>query len=250
MSNYFKKIFLISLTSHAVMAGTIGEVMQPLPNQGSFVGSLSMGPAWPDHGRSQTLFLTPAIEKRYQALHSTRAIFDGELFLGGQRSLSSSLLGQFGLAFARSSYAGFSGSIWDDGEPEFNNYNYRYRVAHTHAALKAKVLSTQFSLLMPWISASVGLGVNEARGYSNTPRVCEAVHNPDFDDHAQAAFTYTLGVGVQRTIHANWQVGVGYEFSDWGKSHLGAADGQTLHQYLTMNHLQTNGVLFNITYVS
>jgi hypothetical protein len=45
-------------------------------------------------------------------------------------------------------------------------------------------------------------------------------------------------------------VGAGYEFADWGKSGLNRAAGQTLNTGLALNHLYTNGVLVNLTYVA
>lgn len=73
--------------------------------------------------------------------------------------------------------------------------------------------------------------------------------NPNFSSHTHTTFTYTLGVGVQKVLNQNWQVGVGYEFADWEKNQLSRAEGQTLNSGLTQNHLYTNGVLLNITYL-
>ncbi|MGL6035737.1 MAG: porin family protein, partial [Legionella sp.] len=60
---------------------------------------------------------------------------------------------------------------------------------------------------------------------------------------------YTVGAGLQKSLNDNWQVGVGYEFADWGKSQLASAPEQTLNSGLGLNHLYTNGVLLNVTYV-
>lgn len=80
--------------------------------------------------------------------------------------------------------------------------------------------------------------------------IFEALPNPNFADHTKTAFTYTLGVGVQKAFNDHWQVGIGYEFADWGKSKLGRASGQTMNSGLALNHLYTNGILFNLTYVA
>ena len=61
-------------------------------------------------------------------------------------------------------------------------------------------------------------------------------------------FTYTVGAGLQYTVTQHWQVGIGYEFADWGSSHLDAAAGQQLGRGLALNHLYTNGLLFTFTY--
>lgn len=71
---------------------------------------------------------------------------------------------------------------------------------------------------------------------------------PNFASNTTAAFTYTLGVGVERNINLHCQVGIGYEFADWGMSQLSRASGQTLNTGLSLSHLYTNGLLFNLTY--
>ncbi len=78
----------------------------------------------------------------------------------------------------------------------------------------------------------------------------EALPNSNFTNHTKTAFTYTLGAGVQKALNDHWQAGVGYEFADWGKSELGRALGQTMNSGLTLNHLYTNAVLLNLTYVA
>lgn len=64
------------------------------------------------------------------------------------------------------------------------------------------------------------------------------------------AFVYTLSAGIQKALNSRWQVGAGYEFADWGQSQLGRASGQTLNSGLSLKHLYTNGILFNLTYVA
>ncbi|MDP1604134.1 MAG: porin family protein [Legionella sp.] len=214
------------------------------------VATLSAGPAWQSSGRTQRLFLTPAIEKSYVANQATNVFAEGELFLGTQKNLTNQWIGQIGLALMATSAARLSGDIWDDADPQFNNYTYDYKVNHAHLAVKGKLFLDRGYWLMPWVSGSAGVGFNRARDYVNTPTIFEAVVNPDFADHTETAFTYTLGLGLQRNLNANWQLGVGYEFADWGRSSLGRAPGQTLNTGLSLNHLYTNGVLFNISYIA
>ena len=45
-------------------------------------------------------------------------------------------------------------------------------------------------------------------------------------------------------------MGCGYEFADWGKTRLGRALGQSINSGLALNHIYTNGVVFNLTYLS
>ena len=140
--------------------------------------------------------------------------------------------------------------IWDDADPQFDNYSYLYKVRNSRVAVKGKLLLDKGYWVMPWVSASLGVGFNRARDFTNTPLIFEALPNNNFEDHTKTAFTYTLGAGVQKPISEHWQMGVGYEFADWGKSGLNRAPAQTLNTGLALNHLYTNSVLFNLTYIA
>ncbi len=230
-------------------AGTMGPVAEPQSPR-LWVTSVSVGPVWERGGKTQTFNLTPTIERTYAAQRDTHGFFNGEIFVGLQKTLSQSILGQLGLAVAATSHAKPSGSIWDDADPQFNNYVYRYHIQHTHIAVKGKLLAERGYWLTPWISGSVGVGFNKSRDFENTPTIFEALPNPNFASHTKSDFTYTLGAGVQKALNAHWQAGVGYEFADWGRSSLGRAAGQTLNNGLALRHLYTKGVLFNLTYLA
>lgn len=246
--NLFVLMLSASLLSNNALAGTMGSVMPSTDK--AWVATLSMGPVWESGGHTQTFYLTPEIEKSYVANQSTNTLFDGEVFLGLQKALTQTLQGQLGLAIAATSNAKLSGVILDDADPDFNNYTYNYQLQHTHVAVKGKLLADRGSWLIPWVSASLGVGFNNAYSFQNTPTLFEAVTLPNFTSHTTTAFTYTLGIGVQKALNAHWQAGIGYEFADWGQSGLGRASEQTLNSGLTLNHLYTNGLLFNLTYMA
>ncbi|MCW8398836.1 porin family protein [Legionella sp. PATHC038] len=237
-----------SLTTSSALAGTMGPITQH--PAWAWVGTVSVGPVWEDGGKTQTFYLAPDIEKTYAATKSTNTLFDGEVFLGLQKWLSQTLQGQLGVAVAATSNAKLSGHIWDDADPEFDNFTYEYKIQHTHVAVKGKLLADMGYWLIPWVSGSIGVGFNDAHAFHNTPLIFEALPNPNFASHTETAFSYTVGAGVQKALTSHWQVGVGYEFSDWGKSSLGRAEEQTENSGLTLNHLYTNGVLFNLTYIA
>lgn len=100
------------------------------------------------------------------------------------------------------------------------------------------------------MSGSANIGFNRAYGYSNTPLIFEALANPNFGDNTKTAFSYSLGLGVQTAINAQWHAGIGYEFLDFGKSRLNRASGQTMNSGLQLSHLYTHGVLLNVSYVA
>ena len=233
-----------SLLATTGWSGTMGVA----PPVWRSVSALSVGPVWGHGGETQTFYLAPEIEKTYVAKKSNGTLVDGELFFGAQRDYST-FQGQLGLAVAATSNATLSGIIWDDADPQFDNFIYRYKIQHTHIALKGKLLADQGYWLIPWVSGSVGVGFNTAHAFKDVPLIFEALTTPYFHSHTKTAFTYTLGAGVQKPVTQNWQVGVGYEFADWGASRLGRAAGQTLNSGLGASHFYTNGVMFNLTYV-
>lgn len=235
------------LTSQA-LAGTMGPVAAH--KDWTWIGSVSAGPAWASGGETQTFYLAPEIEKTYVARKSANALASGELFVGLQKSLSSQWLGQLGLAVATTGDARLQGVIWDDADPEFDNYSYQYKERNTRVSIKGKLLLDKDYWLMPWVSASLGVGFNRTHDFINTPLIFEALPNQNFSSNTKTALTYMLGAGVQKALNDNWQIGVGYEFANWGKSNLGRAVGQSLNSGLALNHLYTNGILLNLTYLA
>lgn len=215
----------------------------------SLVVTFSAGGALENGGQTRTFFLTPAIEKTYTANNSTKGVALVELFIGLEKFLNYCVQNQMGISFAGASKATLSGNIWDDANSEFNNFTYNYKVGHAYIGLKDKILwVNKDNFVFPWISGSIGVGFNQASQFNNTPTIFPAIVNPDFTSNNTTAFSFTLGVGVQKAITRCWQVGLGYEFSDWGKSQLGRAPGQTLNSGIPQNNLYTNGLLLNITY--
>ena len=213
------------------------------------VVTVSVGPAWSSANKTQTFFLQPDIEKTYASTNGSSSLISGEIFFGLQRPLHSMLDGQLGLAVAGASNVNLSGDVWEDANPDFNNYVYKYNVNHGHVAVKGKLLSHFNSIYHPYISGSVGVGFNHAYAFGLTPKIVEEIPAPLFQANTTSAFTYTLGLGISKEINANWQVGVGYEFSDWGKSHLAAAPGQTIGYGLALTHLYTNELQLSITFL-
>ena len=241
-------IMAANFLATSALAGTMGPVTAQ--SAWTWIGSFSAGPVWESAGNTQTFYLTPDIEKAYVAHKSSNALFDGEVFLGAQKALTQTLQGQLGLAVGFTSNARLGGVIWDDVDPLFENFTYNYKIQHTHVAVKGKLLADTGFWLIPWVSGSLGIGFNDAHGFHSTPAIFEALPTPDFSSHTQTALTYAVGAGVQKALNAHWQIGVGYEFADWGKSQLGRASEQTLNGGLALNHLYTNGVLLNLTYLA
>ena len=196
---------IVNFVTVSAFAGTIGPIdtISDLP----WVVSLSAGPAWANAGSTQTFNLTPNTQKTYAAHDATNTLFAGELFVGLQRSLMPQLQGQFGLAIAKTGDAQLQGNVWDDADPAFSNYNYEYYVQTTRIAAKGKLLLDKGYWMTPWISASLGVGLNRAHGFDNTPLIPQAGTINNFSGNTQASFSYTLGIGFKINLR---ELGNGY----------------------------------------
>ncbi len=223
-----------------------------------FVMALSAGPSWQDvnTGETQTFSLTPRITKTFARRNQRRTVTEGELFIGLQTDLSDAFQFQYGLELATTSDGRLSGNVWDDANSRFNNYTYSYEIQHSLIAAAGKILLSRCEGLIPcygfipWAGVSLGMAFNYSHGYENTPLIFQAVPTSNFTSHTKTSFSYTLALGLQKALSEHLQLGANYEFADWGKSRLGRAAGQTLNTGLTNDHLYTNGVLFNMTYIA
>ena len=253
--HYIKKIHHCK---HEVAAGNFVDDKphpwkdEPLAPSYRYVAAISGGPVWATGGDQKTIQIQPVDIKTFTADKPTSTVGEVAIFLGLQHFFYPRSEGQLGIEVAAASDARLSGQIWDDENPIFNNHTYSYKVNHTHVAVKGKWLNqvANFNLVTPYLSASLGVAFNRASGFCNTPTIPEAEMINNFTTRTTNSFTYTLGVGIQRTVWNNIQVGVGYEFADWGQSNLAMAPEQIGGGGLSLDHLYTNGLMFNLTYVA
>lgn len=215
-----------------------------------FIG-LSAGPTWVTGNQTQAINLQPDIVKTYTADNQSSAFASAELFAGWQKALSfirQPLLGQLGVSIVGAGNATLQGDIWEDSDSAFDNFNYTYKVNHTHIAIKGRLVGNYNTLLEPYISASVGVGFNHAYDFTISPKISQEVAAPGFQSNTTTTFTYTLGIGLQVSLTPQLQAAIGYEFADWGKIQLARAPGQTVNQGLTLNHLYGNELQLALFY--
>ncbi|MHB1221998.1 MAG: porin family protein, partial [Gammaproteobacteria bacterium] len=114
------------------------------------VMTLSVGNEWADAGETQRFYLQPDVEKNYVANRKTDTLLGAELFIGAEHRLTDSLTGQIGLAIAKSAHTSLHGDIWEDADPDFNNYSYAYKINHSHIAIKGVLLTSMQYGLLPY----------------------------------------------------------------------------------------------------
>lgn len=238
---------LSAMLSSQAIAQSLWPIMET-KNCSPFM-TLSLGPTFTGGAESESFYLQPDVAKTYKVNRKVHAFGSGELFLGMQIPITPNFLSQVGVAVAGGLEAPLAGNIWEDQDPDFNNYTYKYKVNHGHLALKAKISTDTNTVVQPYVSGSIGVGVNKSHGFSISPIIYEEVPAPNFTSANDSGMVYTAGLGVQTSYNENWQVGLGYEFADWGNLELGRAPGQTRNTGLGANHLYTHELQFSITYV-
>lgn len=244
---YAAMSLFLSLSASEAVAGSMSSDASALA---SAVFTVSGGPVWENAGETQSFYLVPGVQKTYQATSHPDTLGTVELFLGLQHVYHEHLIGQFGLAVAGTSSAHLQGNVWEDADPNFNNYFYTSKVDQLRLAFKGKLLAETNYGFMPYLSAGIGPGFNHAYDFTITPKIVEEIPAPPFNANSTISFSYTLGAGLQTSLNSHWQVGVGYEFADWGASELGLANGQTMGHGIQLNNLYTQELQFYLSYIA
>lgn len=235
---------LMTMQSHAEDLWPLQETTTSSP----FV-TASVGPGWTTSGNSKTFYLQSDIRKTYNVTNNSQAFATAELFGGWQMPIGFNLLFQLGVEGKWVHNAELSGSIWEDADSDFNNYNYTYQVNRSQVSAKGKLLSDVNMIVQPYVSASIGYGMNSAHDFTITPKIYEEVPAPAFLSRNVRGLNYAFGIGIQKVVNASWQFGVGYEFANLGKTGLGDAPDQTVNTGIKQSHLFTNQLLFSASYV-
>lgn len=222
-----------------------------MPMSQRFLATLSGGPGWYEAGQTKSFYLQPGYNNTYFAIKPTHVLASGEFFMGLQQGIFAHTYGQLGIAIATSSDATLQGHIWQLADPIFDNFSYQYKINHSHLALKGKLLSDVLSsTCLPYLSGSVGVGLNRSFLFSMTSFIFEALPQAEFSSHTETSLTYTVGAGIQQSLNQHWQLGIGYELTDWGSSALSRAAGQTMNGGLFLNHLYINQLQLSLSYLS
>jgi opacity protein-like surface antigen len=238
-----------------LLSNSVFAVMKDeMPPANQWVIGVSPGLGWISGNQTQTINLEPDVAKTYTAGDSNTSFPSGEIFVGWQRqwfvpAIKHALISQLGLSVAAAGYATLTGDIWEDADPAFNNFSYNYKVSHAQVALKGRLICDANFIVQPYISGGLGVGFNRAYDFTITPKDTAEVAAPPFNSNTTTTFTYSVGIGLQKSVTPHLQVALGYEFADWGKTQLSRASGQTVNQGLSLNHLYSQQVLLSLFYV-
>jgi hypothetical protein len=220
--------------------------------------TVSGGPAWTSPGQSQTYYIPPSLSPfyrytQYLARETTETITTGELFFALQRPLTPWLTQRLGVAFAGTTEADLYGTFALDFIPRAT---YRYKVSHARAALKGLLAACPTFWAQPYISGSVGYSFNSSDRFKTNPPL--NIYNFydgtntffRFGSSTKGSFVYTVGLGFKVNLAKNWEVGLGYELADWGRSQL---KKPALISWAfpppKLSNVYTHGLQFSISYL-
>lgn len=211
---------------------------------------LSLAPSWYNVGKTQNIWFEPSYANTYVPTVPEKNLINGELFLGWQKPCGEHHIWEWGVALSTNNSAKLQGYVWQNTDPQFNNFIYHYKIKHSDIRLKSKLLY-QFkkTSIYPYVAASIGFGRNVSYSFYNTPVIYEALPIEDFRNHNITALTYTLGIGIQKIISKNWQLGIGYQMNDWGRSSLSASSQQISSNGLSLNHLYIQSLQFTLNFL-
>ncbi|RAP37809.1 hypothetical protein B1207_02115 [Legionella quinlivanii] len=226
----------------------------------SKVITLSAGPAWAWPGDDQTLGRLYVYPVNFDEVHRFRGSKDastlgtGEVFLALQHQTGPNMIGRLGLAFAGSSQVEVKGTMDLVGVPSVANYS--YHINHTRVAIKG-LLATENPgyYVQPYLSGSFGIGFNHAYSFQTQPPVYllnpgVALLQLGYQSNTTQGFSFTLGAGVQKSLSRHWQVGLGYEFADWGKSRLNNEMPDPWgYGYPKLSNLYTHELQFSLSFI-
>nr|HAT8715066.1 outer membrane beta-barrel protein [Legionella jordanis] len=247
------KKLVIAATIFLLSASALADPYDNYLHQQSgvpFFATLSIGPAWVGGGDKKNVRLEPDVVKTYTINSNTDEISGIiELFAGYACHFNESFITQLGLEVAVTSSSNLTGDVWEDANPNFNNFTYTYKVRHQHIAAKAKFIG-DLDYMLPYFSVGLGYGMNNSSNFSISPKIYPEIPAPPFGNNDQSAFTYSLGAGLDMPVTDNFQIGIGYEFLNWGKTQLAPAWGQTTNSVLSLSNLYTQQFLINFTYLA
>ena len=254
----FKKIGITLLSLFFSMSAySIDTIFdENLPLVWSSIITISGGPAWAGPGQNQYLYprvppflnpnLPPLIVENFIYDSPTGILATGEIFFGLQRVVYPGVLAELGIGLAGATDAKATGVVDINGNVAVNAFD--YKVDHGRAEIKGRLIGINFHPVQPYISGSFGAGFNNSHAY--VPTTVNPILFPPFwfASNTNIAFSYTLGAGVQTRLTPNWQVGIGYEFADWGKNFLGPDPIIQLNGP-GLTHLYTHELLMSLSYL-
>lgn len=241
MIKYIHVLFLCLLSHHGYSNNILTK---------DLTLGLSLAPSWYNAGKTQNIWFEPTYANTYVATTPEKNLMNGELFIGWQKPWGENKIWEFGIAISTNTSAKLQGHIWQNADSQFNNFTYQYKIKHSDIRLKSEWLyQIKQTSIYPYFAASIGFARNSSYSFNTTPLIFEALPVEDFQNNNVTSLTYTLGIGIQKIISSNWQLGIGYQINDWGKSRLSKTSQQITTNGLYLNHFYLQSLQFTLNFL-
>lgn len=187
----------------------------------------------------------------YSPNSGTKTVGLIDAFLGVEWGLVTpyGLIFQLGMGYDQSTTFNVKGTLVQGADVHSEGtFGYQYDVTLRQLLVEGKLLASIVGMYHPYIFGGIGASFNTANSFQTTvPPFLTFTRK--YANNTNIGFSYSLGVGLDIDLDQVFRVGIGYRFSDFGKTQLGSAtiDGVGVPGTLSQSHVYTNEVLLQIT---
>jgi hypothetical protein len=137
---------------------------------------------------------------------------------------------------------------------QLDSLSYQFKAESAALMVESRFRYTQYAW-QPFLLLGIGASWNHLYNYSEfptDPNGSAVATNTDVDGHTMAAFAYEVGIGIQHLLFttekykAQWIASLDYRYMNFGKGQLGDFTFQTVDDPLTINHLDTQALMFTL----
>lgn len=145
----------------------------------------------------------------------------GGLFAGIEWQIpNTSLINRFGLEYDYVGSIKVKGTSKIGVEPATATpYTYQYNEQNQQILAVAKILMMADQYYHPYAMLGLGAAFNRLSNFTTSTSQQGSINiAPIFNSNTEAAFTYSLGLGIELDVSRILSIGIGYRFSDFGHS--------------------------------
>lgn len=243
MQNLFK--FLIT----SIILALFGAVATA-ENYNGFYLAPEIGLSFARVGQSQLWNLDPIIKRRFidNNYNSDATTLGLGLGYGLLINKDKNILLQLGVGFYNSSNYTSRGHIWDDDNPNFEDFSYQYNFSSTRLMFEPRIMFRTDSLLSPFVSGGIGWARNRASNYQEIVLNDNELPERLFASDHKENFAWELGAGIAYKITENLSMNFAYKFVNLGEGHLGGFVDQTTTDRIKTGTVKTNDFTLSWTF--
>lgn len=248
---------VVVLCPSLVMAQTLRSIPVVLSNLKPVI-TFTGGYALLNAGYSQTYQSADEVQYIYHNLSHYATTGVGSLFIGVEHgNLCPRYLMQLGLAYS------YFGPVSNHGDntvrvypTALSSYRYHYHTQSQQLLAAVKLLGSILDYSHPYVFIGLGGAWHDNHDYlARASNAANTNPTPLFKRRMSSDFSYALGFGLDTDMAPHIRFGVGYRFSDLGKSALGKGYMQLNTVNVPVNftlkspHVYVNQFIAQLTYV-